>query len=262
MMRRIPAPLPEGLLADLARRRGLLLCLDYDGTIAEIVVEPMDARPYHGIDSTLRRLAQARRNMRSAIVTGRRVFEVKALLGAVPELLFSGVHGLEFDTTDANSRFAPEALACADHLMLARRWLHHNVPQGRGFRIEDKEIALALHYRLAEPRETSILSRRLEDFVNKDLERLKLMHLKMVVEVIPAIASKAHAVAELKRLTPSDWVTVYLGDDETDEDAFAVMDQSDLGILVGPMRMSFAGYRLENPAMVARELSSLADAII
>ena len=46
-------PLPEGALAALAHRSRVLLCLDYDGTIAEIVDDPARATPHPEAPSLL-----------------------------------------------------------------------------------------------------------------------------------------------------------------------------------------------------------------
>jgi trehalose-phosphatase len=254
----LPEPLPRGLLAAMARKCSLLLCLDYDGTLAELVSDPASAYPYPGVVHALEVLTSASSGLHVAIVTGRRIAEVKTLLGAVSGLFFSGVHGLEIDEPGASARFVPEAIACVDELAIVREWLRSNVPEKRGFRIEDKQVALGLHYRLADPREAASLRDRLTQLVAEQTPRLKLLHLKMLAEVMPRVASKGHAVKELKQLIPQPHISVYLGDDTTDEDAFAALDQDDIGILVGAARLTLARYRLDGPASVAQELQDLA----
>ncbi len=253
--------MPRGLLAAVAQKRGMLLCLDYDGTLAEIVPERMEARPYPGINETLGRLSERSDRLRLAVITGRRIAEVRALLGVVPGLLYSGVHGLELDGEDKLGRLGSQAREYEEELSKARCWLADNVNLERGFAVEDKELALALHYRLASPSEAAPLCGRLEKFVTQNLAQLKVMRLKMVLEVLPTIASKWHAVGELRRQVNPHWAVTYIGDDETDEDVFVRMDGTDLGVVVGSHRPSFARYRLNSPAMVADELRLLADAI-
>jgi len=239
----------------------MLLCLDYDGTLAEIVADRTKAQPYPGINETLRRLSQRSETLRLAIVTGRRIAEVRALLGGVSGLLYSGVHGLELDGDDLVKGRRPRGFEYAEELAMVRRWLAKNVNHERGFAVEDKEVALALHYRLASSSEAASLCGRLEKFVAESLAQLKVMHLKMVMEVLPTIASKWHAVVELRRQVNQNSAVTYIGDDETDEDVFVRMDGMDFGVVVGFDRPSFARYRLDSPAMVADELHSLANAI-
>jgi trehalose 6-phosphate phosphatase len=257
----LPAPLPSGLLVKLARERSLLLCLDYDGTLAELTTDPAKAYPYPGVAEQLQRLASTQSALRVAIVTGRRITEVKTFLGGGSGLCFSGVHGLEIDEPWAPSRFAPEVTACAGELRLVREWLRKEVPDNLGFRIEDKQAAVGLHYRLADPDEAQILCARFARLITEQTPRLQLLQLKMLVEALPRAASKAHALTGLRQLTPHASLTAYLGDDSTDEDAFEALGQQDVGILVGRARLTLARYHLEGPAAVARELAYLADSL-
>jgi trehalose 6-phosphate phosphatase len=254
----LPAPLPNDLLATLARRTGLLLCLDYDGTLAELTADPAMAAPYPGVREQLRRLTSLRNDLSIAIVTGRALSEVKRLLGIESGLFFSGVHGLELDTLDAKPCFAPEALACASEVSAVRRWLASNVPEERGFKIEDKQIAIGLHFRAADAQEAAALCDRFARFIAGETPSLKLLRLKMLAEAMPIAASKARAVVALKKRVPASYVTAYFGDDTTDEDAFAALGQEDVGVLVAAERDSLARYRVEDPAAVLHELRSLA----
>jgi trehalose 6-phosphate phosphatase len=255
------APLPRGLLAQLADQHGLLLCLDYDGTLAEITHDPDRAIPVAGVREALGRLLAAPAKVTVAIVTGRRIDAVKRLLGIERGLAFFGVHGLEFVHPDGAAGFTPEALACVDELAAVRRWLAREVPGDRGFWIEDKQVALGLHYRGADPVEARALCDRFAAFVAASAPRLKLLGLKMLLEAMPRAASKGHALAFLRSTFPPPRVIAYFGDDTTDEDAFAALGPEDLGVLVGADRPSRARYRVDNPAAVAAELAALAEAV-
>jgi trehalose 6-phosphate phosphatase len=255
------APLPRGLLAQLAGQRGLLLCLDYDGTLAEIAPDPDRAVPVDGVREALGRLVGARTKVAVAIVTGRRIAAVRRLLGIERGLGFSGVHGLEFVHPDGAEGFTSEALACVDELATVRRWLAREVPRDRGFWIEDKQVALGLHYRAADPVEARALCDRFAAFVATNAPRLKLLALKMLAEAMPRAASKGRALAFLRSAFRSPRAVAYFGDDTTDEDAFAALGPNDLGVFVGADRPSRARYRVDNPAAVAAELAALADAV-
>jgi trehalose 6-phosphate phosphatase len=255
------APLPRGLLAQVADQRGLLLCLDYDGTLAEITPDPDRAVPVARVREALDRLVAAPAKVAVAIVTGRRIDAVKRLLGIERGLAFSGVHGLEFVHPDGAYGFTPEALACVDELAAVRRWLAREVPRDRGFWIEDKQVALGLHYRAADPLEARALCDRFAAFVAANAPRLKLLPLKMLLEAMPRAASKGHALAVLRSAFPPPRVIAYFGDDTTDEDAFAALGPGDLGVLVGPDCSTLAHYRVDNPAAVAAELTALAAAV-
>ena len=139
-----------------------------------------------------------------------------------------------------------------------RAWLAHNVPAGAGFEVEDKRLSLALHYRNAEPAAAAALCARFEEFVRTDAPHLRAAHNKMVVEALPAAASKGEALRALGREAGAAFVPVYFGDDRTDEDAFAELLSRGVGVLVGDARPSLARWRVDSPAAVARILTALA----
>ncbi|HEV2169789.1 MAG TPA: trehalose-phosphatase, partial [Candidatus Binatus sp.] len=254
----IPRSLPEGLLAELATTRGLGLLLDYDGTLSEIVSDPSKATPLPGIPSLIDRIAAHNDRIMVAIVTGRRIDKVRKFLQLRSVTQFSGVHGLEISDRDGRTEFIAAALASAPELDRVRRWLSDRVPKGRGFWIEDKQVAVGLHYRDADSGEADALCALFEAFVTRDTPSLKLVRLKMLLEAMPKAAGKNLAVANFKDRFPRGFVTAYFGDDTTDEDAFAALDKDDIGVLVGPPRASLARYCVANPHAVADQLRSLA----
>ena len=254
---RLPSPLPRGLLAGVVQGQGLLLCLDYDGTLAEITDDPSTAWPREGAREELQRLTRSHNRLAIAIVTGRSLADLKRLLRIETGIFFSGVHGLELDEPGKTAVFSADALACTSELAAIRRWLVQNIPGDRGFMIEDKRIALGLHYRRAEPTEAAEVCERLADFVARETPRLKLLRLKMLAEVMPRVASKARALVTLKARMPRSYLTAYFGDDATDEDALAALPPEDIGILVGGARVSHAVYRVDGPGAVVDELRAL-----
>ncbi len=76
-----------------AMSRGLLL--DFDGTIAPIVVDRSLAAPYPGVRSRLRALVLAPRPTRVAIVSGRALGDLRARAAIEAPLELWGSHGLE-----------------------------------------------------------------------------------------------------------------------------------------------------------------------
>lgn len=258
---RIPQPLPQRLLADLAATRGLGLMLDYDGTLAEIVSDPPKAKPLPGIAELIDQIAAHDNRVIVAIVTGRRIDEIRKLLEVRSQIFFSGVHGLEFSSRDGGTQFSPAALACAAELNRVRQWLKDHTPPGRDFWIEDKQVAIGLHYRNADPEQARPLCAQFAEFVARDAPSLKLLRLKRLLETMPKAAGKDLAVRGFKDRLPRPFVAAYFGDDTTDEDAFDALDQRDVGVLVGPPHPSHARYRVANPRAVARELRSLASAV-
>ena len=249
------------MLAEIARRCGILLCLDYDGTLSEITPAAASARPVEGIRTSIERIASASKQACVAIVSGRRIEEVKRLLGIDSGILFSGVHGLEFTDANGEASFVSELGDYAPELARVKQWLLGEVPDSRGFRIEDKVAAVGLHYRQADAAEAAELCARFSEFVSANTPGLKLVQLKMIAEAMPRCASKARAVELLKARKPRSFATIYCGDDSTDEDAFAALGEDDVSVLIGAPRVTRAVYRLPDPAALAVELSQLSEAL-
>jgi trehalose 6-phosphate phosphatase len=255
----VPRPIAPADLAALLRGRNVLLCLDYDGTLAEIAREPAAAVPHGAVRAPLAALAAATGRVAVAIVSGRPPDEVAAMLALEHRPLIAGVHGLKWLYPDGRRRMSPDAQARGAELDAARRWLAANVPQGRGFLVEDKGVAIALHYRNVDD---DALARdvagRFAGFARAAAPGLRLIEGKKIVEVLPREAGKHRAVEMLCEEFGERYLPVYIGDDVTDEDAFAQIAAAGIGVLVGGARRSHARYRLASPDEVARFLDALA----
>ncbi len=208
--------------------------LDYDGTLAEIAPRPEEARPYSGVPELLAALA---RRYPVYLVTGRRVGDLERLL-PVPGLRAYGVHGLEEGTLFGQVRArVPEAALVG--LELARERL----PRLPGLRVEDKELAIALHYRGA-PDEAGLEAalRRLAEELPPGLEALWG---KKVLEIRPRGFGKGRVAREIAGRFP-DRTPVVLGDDATDEEMFRALPEA-VTVKVGPGPTA-ARYRLPDVA--------------
>jgi trehalose-phosphatase len=255
------------MIEELAGRSPILLCLDYDGTISELVSRPGLARPVEGVVAALKALARLRARVAVAIVSGRPIAELRRMTGLGSAVMFAGVHGLEIvaGSNEAGGRddvrVVEDVARSAPELDRVREWLAQNVPADAGFEVEDKRLAVALHYRNA-PRDAAIaLCSRFERFVRANAPQLSAAHNIMVVEALPAAASKGNALRTLGQQAGSAFLPVYFGDDRTDEDAFAELVSRGVGVLVGEARPSLARWRVAGPADVARILSALATAL-
>ena len=191
-----------------------LLFLDYDGTLAPIVDDPADAGPHPAVPGLLARL-HARHPV--VLVTGRHLADVAALFGDAPPVRAVGLHGTQTGTLggDLHHLLSADAeRALAD--------LRARVPDGDGVIVEDKGAAFAVHYRHA-PDEGAALE-RLRAWAADVPDVLTPIWGKKVVELRPAATSKGTAVRIIAAEHP-DRTPVYLGDDVTDEDAFAVLGE-------------------------------------
>jgi trehalose-phosphatase len=256
-----PRPLPRGILRELLGRGRFLLCLDYDGTLSQITADPARAFPLARARDAVRALARHPERLAVAIVSGREVDVVRRLLGLNSGLMFAGTHGLELVASDGRWRHPAGVEESTAELDAVRSFLCCAVPRERGFIVEDKRVALALHYRNADPAEACELLLRFERFVAENAPRLEIMRGNMVYEALArGLGGKGAAVKFLlQELGEPRPQTAYFGDDTTDEDAFfALGPENAVTVLVGPERRSFAKYRVAGPREVADLLADLA----
>lgn len=257
----VPRPLPPRALAGLAERGRFLLCLDYDGTLAEITSDPLTAFPIPRAREAVAALATRPERVALAIISGRDLDTLRRLLGLSRGMLFAGTHGLEFIGIDGKHLYAPGVEERIGEIAALREFLARETAIGRGFIIEDKRIALTLNYRNANPDEAREMIARMEQFVSRRALPLAIMEGKMIREAIPAgVGGKGGAVRMFMRETglPAS-VSAYIGDDVTDEDAFLALGrEGGLTVMVGRQRPSFARWRVSGPGEVADLLCDLA----
>jgi trehalose 6-phosphate phosphatase len=254
-----PRVLPPGLLPELLDRGKLLLCLDYDGTLSEITSVPAEARPAPLIYRSLKCLARHRSRIEIAVVSGRELGTLRELLGIRRSIWLVGTHGLEMSDRSGRRQLASGAKDFVTDIDCLRQWMRRQIKAKSGLIVEEKRLALALHYRLAEPSATAAARADLRRFVCRECPRLKIVEGNMVDEVLPqGIGGKGFAVRWLQEsmARPADSIA-YLGDDTTDEDAFFELRNNGVTILVGPMRRSWAHYRIAGPGAVSALLQKL-----
>jgi trehalose 6-phosphate phosphatase len=230
---------------------GTALFLDFDGTLVELAEAPDLIEIPDALPDLLARLA-ARLEGRLAIVSGRSVADLEKHLGATA-LTVAGSHGLEVRLPDGRSVTgdAPEALDSV------RREVTRFVAGRPGLLVEDKPAGIAVHFRQAPEAEAEVGA-----FLAGLAERsgLALQHGKMVAELRPHGADKGDA---LRRIMAEPVFAgarpLFVGDDLTDEDAFAAAAAiGGAGILVGAPRETAARWRLADVAAVARWLEDAA----
>jgi len=195
-----------------------LLLLDYDGTLAEIVPDPEAARPHPEVPALLGALKE---RFPVYLVTGRSVASVSQLLD-VPGLEVVGVHGMEA------GRLGEDAVPLvAEGDLGALSAVRARLPELSGLKVEDKGLAIALHYRDVDAGGEDAL-RTWAETVPAGLDRLWG---KKVLELRPHGYSKGRAAARLAAEHPQA-TPLFIGDDTTDEEAFAALPQG-LTIKVG-----------------------------
>lgn len=240
----------------------LYLFLDCDGTLAPIAPTPEEARiPRKTIDA-LASLAKLKRQ-RIAIISGRPLAEIKSMIG-LDGIIYVGNHGLEVDSPNITTRWKPSA-SYKNSLAEIKKVLEKEFASVRGVFVEDKDLSLCLHYRNAaidEEKADAVFQKATENY--QAAGKISVLKGKKVIEIRPALGfNKAKAVKWLlarERLTREDngIVAMYIGDDESDEQAFKVLGRDDISVLVGKSADSHAAYFVNSTEDVYQVLIMLA----
>jgi trehalose 6-phosphate phosphatase len=257
----VPIPLPKNLLLELIQSKRLLLCLDYDGTVAATAPNPLDARPLEGARDAIGTITRHPDDVVLVIASGRDAQTTRRMLGIFNGLYFVGLHGIELLDPYDRKHVLVSVKHCAPALQSVGLWLRKEARASDGFIVEDKELSIALHYRNATPFNARDMCRQLEYFVGQMVKGLRVTYGDMVAEVIPSNTGGNgfainHLLTELKDKSP---IPVYFGNDPSDEESFfAIRRLAGVTVLVGEDRDTRAEYRAENPAQVIEALTLLA----
>ena len=221
-------------------RPDTLLGLDYDGTLAAIRRRPEQAQL---ADATRKLLARVSQRYPTVVITGRAKRDITRLLKGLPDIEIIGNHGAE------GVKAPPRAVQ--SRVETWRRRLREHLPATDGLLLEDKRYLLSLHYRTCRDPEA------VRAAIMAAAERLpgaRIVAGKAVVNLVPAEAPhKGTALLEACARLGSPRA-IYIGDDVTDEDVFALgRPQRLLGVRVGHARGSAARYYLRD----RRELREL-----
>ena len=226
-----------------AAHRRVLLGVDFDGTLAPFVVNPLDAAAAPGGMEALREACRLD-GVSVVILSGRDLATLRELTGVAQDepIVLVGSHGAQsslagdLDGARLDSDQEQTLASLRDGLEQVAR--DHDGP-----RVEHKPAAVVLHTREVPEPVAADATRAAHEVA----ERHTGVHVtpgKDVVEISVLEATKGTALTSLATSMQVD-ATAYLGDDVTDERGFAVLDPSrgDLGIKVGEGE-TLAGHRV------------------
>lgn len=228
-----------------------LYAFDFDGTLAKIVRDHHAARLARPIRIRLEELAK---RAPTAIISGRSVEDLRSRVGtAVPHLI--GNHGSE------GPHARPDDLRQVRETSLGWLQLINGQFQDeltrRGVVVESKSFSLSFHYRTVDQRDEAraLISRIVAELSPPP----RIVLGKSVVNVMPPTAShKGTALLEyMRRLDCNS--ALYVGDDETDEDVFALRDARILTVRIGKKNGSSARYFLKRQTEIAEVLRLLVE---
>ena len=245
----------EAVVARLSQAPGVLLCLDFDGTLAPIVDEPDDAV----MDADCRaHVAQLATNpsVEVAVISGRAIDDLRERVG-LDDVVYAGNHGLELRRDD-RTEVVPEAADQRDVIDGVCTAIEERTASIPDCTVEHKDVTATVHYRQVPDDSVAAVVDAVEDAVADVDDTLEVLAGKQIREIRPHVAwDKGRIVDLLAEEVPDDWETVYVGDDTTDEDAFEVVEPDGIGVLVGDERKTAASVRLADRSDVTAVLDCI-----
>jgi trehalose-phosphatase len=232
-----------------AASRPLLIGLDIDGVLSPLVDHADDARLLDGIADAITALDRLP-DVTVAAVSGRELSSMRTF-GLPDHVRLVGSHGMEAADTPMRPLADAERTRFATLLRLAERAAQ---AAGDGAWVETKSASVAVHVRTADP-ETALTALADLETQTEGIDGASCKPGSNVLELFARHASKGTAMEVLRRDADAS-TAVFVGDDVTDEEAFATLRNSDISIKVGTAP-TLATHRLRNPDDVLRWLTAL-----
>lgn len=241
-----PLPAPDARWA---------LFLDVDGTLTDIRPRPDDVTIAEATRAILTRIAHATQGA-VALVSGRTIGDIDRLFAPL-HLATAGLHGLERRTADGHLSAAPDD---PEALQPIRDALGKFVAAHPGTILEDKGAAIALHFRGA-PEAEAEAEPLIAGLLARNGDGVVLQRGKMVREIRAAGINKGGAIRTFMEEAPfCDRTPVFVGDDVTDEDGFATInDMHGISIKVGNDRKTAATSACPDVGAIHQWLAAVAD---
>ncbi len=240
-------------LETLAASPRLVVALDFDGTLAPFADEPSRVGALPGSWAAVLTLHRAP-DTEVVLVSGRPLDSLAAVSYAPEGMALVGSHGVEWrvDGHDEAALTDDEA----ERVARVGAALDEVGARYPGVVIEHKPAGHGVHTRRVSA----------EVAARADADASEAAHAadpdvlerggKDIVEFAVRHVTKGDAIVRLRELHGADAV-FFAGDDVTDEDAFRVLGDGDVGVKVGPGETT-AGYRVADPAALTDVLKQLA----
>lgn len=257
-------PVVVQALETFAEHDEILVALDFDGTLAPIVLHPPDARMTPASMDAVIALAQAP-GVHLAIVSGRSTSDLTTVTWLPEGTHVIGSHGAQMGivrTVDGPEGQVQRLEASGISLSAEQaalleevgRRLHVIAERFPGAKVEHKPTTAVLHTRECAEADAERATQEALDGPGA-LEGVRSIVGKEVVEMSTLDVNKGDGMILLRERTGAA-AAMYIGDDTTDEDAFAVLPEPNLTIKVGEGETR-AQYRVASPDEVSVVLHEL-----
>lgn len=208
---------------------GLVLGLDFDGTLAAIVDTPAESTLTPTARVALEEFASSQ-SVIPAVVSGRERDDLQQRVG-VDDVVYAGNHGLELAYGD-EELVHPEAETYRPTISRLCADIETRLRDVPGCTIEDKGLTATVHFRRVPDDAVPTVVSTVDQVVSNE-DGVHVTEGKEIRELRPSVDwDKGRTMQLLRGVAPERWQTIYLGDDTTDEDAFRAVQPDGLGVRV------------------------------
>ena len=232
-----------------------LLCVSYDGTLTHFAATPEGASLSPQMDRVLQALA-AHDSLTLAIFSGRDRADLQSRVN-LPGVIYVGNHGLEI-SGPGQLFVEPGAAARTQALQAVADSLATQLEPIHGAGVEFKGLTVSVHFRNLPNEQWEDVRHSVHATLASGSYPFVLTTGEQVFEIRPRVDwNKGSAVTwileQLSQQGKPDTLPIYVGDDPTDEDAFAAVPQG-ITVKARGAGETAAHYTLEGPAEVRRFL--------
>lgn len=242
----------RAIRAELHATRRRVLFLDFDGTLAPIVTNPKKAKMNASVKRVIQKLQTS---FDIFVVSGRTLKEIRKFVN-IQGISYAGEHGLHFMIGGKEGVVLDSKSSQKMHRAMRSnmRRLQKSFP---GLYIENKKFSLAIQYRSVPAHlQDSCIQAVVELFNSVPKGKFFIRHDLYTIELLPKTKfNKGSFVTTVLKKIPH-CTALYLGDSETDEDAFKVL-RHHISIRVGKSSVSKAKYFVSSQQDVNAVLSAL-----
>ena len=229
---------------------GPALLLDFDGVLSAIAPTPAEAF----ISEENKKLVKAcAERFPVAVITGRKLTEIKEKIG-ITGLLFVASHGLEWEE-NGKHHIKPIPKETIEAINLAKEKIRPLMSSYPGMIYEDKSFMFAVHYRIMNKELVDAFIKEITSILEPIVKqhKLRLDHNLMTFELRPEINwDKGDSVLFAKEYFQKKGkrkekpIPIYIGDSDTDEDAFVALKENGITIRVGKTKKSSAKWYMSD----------------
>ena len=240
-------------IKDRLNKHNFVLLLDFDLTLSPLVKNPNHAFLPKNTKDNLKKIVS---KIPVVIITGRKLSDIKKRVN-LKNILYVGNHGLEHNL-NKKYEIIPLSISIKKALLETKKELIRICKIYPELVFEDKKYSLALGYRLIRKNKIHSLKSIFRK-IQKDIERDSLLEIRLnkkTFELLPKVkANKGTACLLALKITQNrlykKLIPIYVGDGQTDEDAFVVLKKDGITIRVGKDNKSSAKWYLKNQKEVS-----------